>query len=186
MKIINIKFKDLTQENWSGGKTKQIYIYPETALYKNKDFLFRLSSASIEEQPSTFTLFLGYTRYLCMLDNSLSLKINNKSINLEKNEIIKFHSEDDVISSSIGNDFNLMIKDDIIEHEIQIENGFISKDQHFIIIFALEKVNITINNEEFLLDKYDTIIIENLDKEEIDLITKDHVIIATLNLAYTN
>lgn len=185
MKIKLFKYQDLKAAKWSGGNTKQIYIFPENSSYKNKDFLFRISSASISAVPATFTLFLGYTRYLCMLDNDLQLKINDREHELKKHKLISFHSEDDVVSTSTGHDFNLMIKDDIQEHEVVLANGFITKDNHFIIIFALEKMSLELNNELFNLDRYDTLIIENFNSDEVDLITKDHCLLATLTLAYT-
>ena len=55
MNIKNINFNDLIANDWSGGKTYEYYIFPETADYQNKDFLFRISSATIESKPSNFT-----------------------------------------------------------------------------------------------------------------------------------
>jgi len=70
--------KDTKASIWSGGLTYEYMIYPETAIYSNRDFIFRISSAVIEDIPSEFTKFKGYSRYLVMLDNSLDVEINKK------------------------------------------------------------------------------------------------------------
>lgn len=41
---------------WPGGKTRQIYIHPPGARYADKDFLFRISSVSVEQEESTFPI----------------------------------------------------------------------------------------------------------------------------------
>ena len=74
MNINLIKFSELDASKWKNGITYQYYIFPNNANYQNKDFLFRISSATIDNIPSEFTNFIGYYRYLAMLDNNLDLK----------------------------------------------------------------------------------------------------------------
>ena len=69
MNIHLLPKKDSKASIWSGGLTYEYMIYPETANYTNRDFVFRISSATIEKVPSEFTKFKGYHRYLVMLDN---------------------------------------------------------------------------------------------------------------------
>ena len=46
---INIKGpEEYTVSQWAGGATTQLYIYPEHADYSRRDFIFRLSSATVE------------------------------------------------------------------------------------------------------------------------------------------
>jgi len=40
--------KDCTAAIWSGGLTYEYMIYPETARYSDRDFVFRISSATRE------------------------------------------------------------------------------------------------------------------------------------------
>ncbi|MCD0466495.1 HutD family protein [Flavobacterium sp. ENC] len=76
--------KETTASVWSGGLTYEYMIYPETARYSDRDFVFRVSSAVIEEVPSAFSKFKGYNRYLVMLDNSLPIEINKEKKVYEK------------------------------------------------------------------------------------------------------
>ena len=55
-----MKWKLLTRDdyvttNWSGGTTTQLAIAPEGAVYGDRNFLWRLSSATVELDHSDFT-----------------------------------------------------------------------------------------------------------------------------------
>ncbi len=184
MKTKLIKFNELNASNWANGKTYEYYIYPNNADYQNKDFLFRISSATIDNEPSNFTNFIGYQRFLCMLDNSLLLKINNKEIKLEPYQLVEFKSEDSVISYTTGNDFNLMIKEDIKDYQVEITHGFFALENDFIIVYSLNNNEVFINDQAYLLEEKDCLIIENIDNKSIDLISGKDIILAQLNLAH--
>jgi|GEM_PF-4624318 len=49
MKIIKIDKKELTANEWDGGKTYENFIYPPEAKYSESNFLFQVSSATIEK-----------------------------------------------------------------------------------------------------------------------------------------
>lgn len=105
--IENINFKT---SNWSGGKTTELYIYPKDSVYKNLDFNWRISSATVELDHSTFTKLPGITRYICTLNGNLSIKHNNENlINLLPFHIHKFQGDSDTESFGQVTDFNLMI-----------------------------------------------------------------------------
>lgn len=69
--ISEVSFK---KTNWSGGETTQLAIYPEDSVFSEKDFLFRISSATFTSTESEFSDFSGYQRYILPLEGSLSLK----------------------------------------------------------------------------------------------------------------
>ena len=73
--------------NWSGGTTSQIFIEPENASVKNKDFDFRISSATCDLDKSEFTPYNGFTRYITPLDGNLKLVNNGNIVNLLPFEI---------------------------------------------------------------------------------------------------
>ena len=60
---------------WSGGVTSQLAIAPEGAVYANRDFLWRLSSATVELEHSDFTPLPDYYRYLSVLKGEIQVKI---------------------------------------------------------------------------------------------------------------
>lgn len=184
MKISHLKADEIQPSNWSKGKTSEYYIYPENCDYQNKDFLFRVSSATIDESPARFTIFIGYTRYLAMLDSDLDISINRHRDTHEINEIIKFQSENDVISYSTGKDFNLMLKEDIKEHTVELTHGFFSIKNSFTIVFAINPCEVFIKNDSHPLNKNDCLVIETLDKEEYELISADNIFLAQFDLAH--
>ena len=184
MNVRIIKPNNLKTTTWSGGTTSEYYIYPEQSDYKNKDFLFRISSAMIEEKPARFTSFIGYSRYLTMLDNYLDLSINGRHKIYYQNTLVFFKSEDDVIANSLGKDFNIMIKEDVSKHSAEIRHGFFTIHDSFAIVFAIEECEIFINSLPYQLKKYDCVLIENLERREFDLISSADIVLCRLSLAH--
>lgn len=66
MIIEHIKASDLITNNWSGGTTTQLAIYPKDAEYKKRNFLFRISTATVETKESEFTKLPGVSRKLIL------------------------------------------------------------------------------------------------------------------------
>lgn len=165
MDNIYIKKQDLTISNWSKGETREYYIYPETANYQDKDFIFRISSASINEAPAEFTNFSNYTRYLAMLDQPLSLKINNKEVKDNELTLVKFQSDDDVISYSRGNDFNLMVNNNKAEGKVT-KGLFLTSEADFIVVFSLDDGCVV--NQTSIINQYECLIIKNNKKINIE------------------
>lgn len=161
--------KDSKISVWSGGLTYEYMIYPETANYTDRDFLFRISSATIEEVPSLFTNFKGYHRYLVMLDNGLDVEVNRENKTYEKYEIMEFNSGDEVTSYTKGNDFNWMVSEEIVHHKLKIAHDNEIFNAQIIVLFSLDTTVITINEKSYDLNPNDLLIIENQKKENIML-----------------
>ena len=111
-----MKIKHLTPETyktttWSGGKTTQLYIYPETALYNERHFLFRLSSATVEDEVSTFTTLHNIKRELVVLKGNMKLVHEGKYEKvLMPYEKDCFSGEWKTTSYGKATDFNLMMQ----------------------------------------------------------------------------
>jgi environmental stress-induced protein Ves len=73
MEIQLIKASELQVSDWAGGKTTQLYIYPASADFAEKDFDYRISTATVELEDSSFTPFPNYNRKLMILDGVLDL-----------------------------------------------------------------------------------------------------------------
>jgi environmental stress-induced protein Ves len=69
----HIQKKDLKTAHWSGGTTTELFIYPETADYKQLNFDFRLSTATVEVETSVFTPLPDVNRTLMVLDGEMKL-----------------------------------------------------------------------------------------------------------------
>lgn len=172
--------KDCTAAIWSGGLTYEYMIYPETANYSDRDFVFRISSATIEEVPSAFTKFKGYHRYLVMLDNGLDIEVNKEIKVYEKYEIMEFNSDDEVTSYTKGIDFNWMVSEKIGHHKLEIANSNQNCDAQIILLFSLDTTLIKINEKSYHLEPYDLLVIENPKKENIMLHFSSECLYGTL------
>ena len=61
---------------WSGGTTTQLLIAPEGAHYAARDFLWRVSSATVELDESDFTPLPEYERLIATLQGGITLTHN--------------------------------------------------------------------------------------------------------------
>lgn len=68
-----IRKSDIQTSNWSGGTTSELFIFPTTSNYKDLNFGFRLSRATIETEESVFTPLPNVKRQLMLLDGELEL-----------------------------------------------------------------------------------------------------------------
>ncbi len=95
--------------SWSGGTTKELFIFPAEANYSQRNFQFRLSTATVETETSDFTSLPGISRKLMILSGNISLHHEGHySKQLNKFDTDSF--EGDWKTSSVGKctDFNLM------------------------------------------------------------------------------
>jgi environmental stress-induced protein Ves len=71
--ITLIRKTEQTIAQWSGGTTTQLFIYPKEATYAGRNFGFRISTATVETEQSTFTSLPGVSRILMILDGTLTI-----------------------------------------------------------------------------------------------------------------
>lgn len=182
MEIIQVSRKEITPGIWDGGKTWELYIYPQNTFYKNRDFDFRISTAVIEKTPSDFTRFEGYIRYLAMLDNKLNLNRNEKEEHYDQFEIFSFDSADVIQSFSKGNDFNLMIKKGLYTTELSISTGKGSCSSSFIFFFGIDSSQLTLDHKTYDLEAGDLLLIQNPENKRLSVKMENQFIFGTLDL----
>ena len=107
MKIIR-KSEQITSA-WSGGTTTQLFIYPENASYQERNFLFRISTATVEIEESVFTKLPGISRQIMILDGTLKLEHTGRYTKiLHKFETDYFDGNWETKGYGKVTDFNLM------------------------------------------------------------------------------
>lgn len=180
MKITKISKDTLIPTIWDGGETFEYYIYPKNSLYANRDFLFRISAASIAKVPSTFTKFKDYQRFLVMLGTNLNVNNNGKDESYTPKDIFKFDSDSDIISYTKGNDFNLMVSKKVETPDVFFLKDRIQLNQPFIFVFAIIDTSIEVNNEKSDLKRYDLLLIENIDQFDILLRPEHSVLVGSV------
>ncbi|MGG5637796.1 MULTISPECIES: HutD family protein [unclassified Myroides] len=162
---------------WTGGQTREYAIYPKEAVYANRNFDFRISSATIEAIPSEFTKFEGYHRYLAMLDGPLQLTINGIDKQYKNHELFAFKSIDSITSYTQGTDFNLMLHKRIIDEVVEVRNHPFKTHQPFILLFALEVGSAVINGDLWDLQPWDAILIKNEQKITVEVLLEQQTIV---------
>ena len=96
---------------WTGGKTTQLFIYPEEATLVEKNFGYRISTASVELEESVFSPNPGFERKLMILEGELLLKHeNNYSVVLKSFEQDHFSGDWNTSSKGKVLDFNVIYK----------------------------------------------------------------------------
>lgn len=109
MKIIRSEENKTTL--WSGGKTNEIFIYPENANFSSGDFQMRISTATVETEKSNFTTLPGVKRILTVLEGSLKLiHEGHHTVDLKPYEQDSFLGDWNTSSEGKVVDFNVMTK----------------------------------------------------------------------------
>lgn len=73
MDIKIYKTDDFTSSRWTGGTTTQLAIFPESADYLKRNFIWRLSTATCDLDETTFSKLPDYDRVLMVLKGDVVL-----------------------------------------------------------------------------------------------------------------
>lgn len=194
MKIEHIKSNKLLVNKWSGGTTTQLAIYPKDADYKKRNFLFRVSTASVESEESVFTKLPGVSRKLMILDGEIKIEHKNQySKTIKKFEQDGFSGDWETKSHGKAIDFNLMttgLTQGKIEGLLLNQPENISLDTSFNYYgFYIYKnnVNLTCGKEFLNLLEGDFVLIDTENKNiEISIDPKDscEIILSKISIWY--
>ena len=144
--ITLLSANDFQVSDWSGGKTKQLYLSPPTGHYGKREFDYRLSTATVELAESQFSDLSGFHRILMSLDHTLHL--HNAS--WQEETVLApftpyfFEGSDSITSRGTCTDFNLIYSDHYQGQMIAISNGQeLSQDEAIQFIYALSDLMVT-------------------------------------------
>ena len=102
---------DYKTAEWSGGATTELSIAPENSIYADRDFEWRLSSATVEVEESVFTSLPDYNRIIMTLQGGIRLTHNQGEwIELPEFTPHAFDGGDKTVSIGKVIDFNLMMR----------------------------------------------------------------------------
>ena len=144
--ITLLKSNDFQVSDWSGGKTKQLYLSPPTGHYGKRDFDYRLSTATVELVESQFSDLSGYHRILMSLDHTLHLHNASRQ---EETVLAPFtpyffEGSDSITSRGTCTDFNLIYSDHYQGQMLAIsDREELSQDEAIQFIYALSDLMVT-------------------------------------------
>ena len=102
---------DFRTTAWSGGFTTQYLIWPREAEYPDRNFLWRISSATVENEESDFTALPDYYRFIATLKGEMHIAHSGgPEIHLLPYRVHSFDGADATISRGCCTDFNLMLR----------------------------------------------------------------------------
>lgn len=172
MKIL--KEKDFKTSQWSGGKTTELFIFPENSEYQEQNFDFRISSATIETENSNFTELPDYLRNLMILEGEVFINHEDfHSKNLKKFDTDQFHGSWITTSQGKCVDFNVMTNENytnslkhltlLVDKKINI-----NKNSDFLFIYLYSgSLKISISNQTVFLNKNNMLILDKNSQEQI-------------------
>ncbi|QCR32005.1 HutD family protein [Lysinibacillus sp. SGAir0095] len=104
-----IKKDELHTAKWSGGSTTEIMIYPPEASYVGRQFEWRVSIATIEEEQTIFTKLKGFNRQTMVLEGTLKLNyLEQSSVNLTPYEQTIYQGDWKTTSEGVATNLNLI------------------------------------------------------------------------------
>lgn len=140
-----------TTINWAGGTSTEMFIHPSNGSFTERNFLFRISTATVEVETSTFTFFEGITRHLMILKGQFELVHEGRyTKHLQPYDQDVFSGEWKTYSKGKVTDFNLMLKDgadgSLTHHSIAARDNstFTASTEYYFIYIASGTV--TFNN----------------------------------------
>jgi environmental stress-induced protein Ves len=108
-----------TTSDWSGGRTTQLYIYPEDAVFGHDRFDLRVSIASVDKEQTVYTPFPTYMRSLHVISGSIILSSANWEKALPSGENLLFSGDEKV--NCLGTSQNLNVIFDPLRYKTEIE-----------------------------------------------------------------
>lgn len=141
-----LRANDFQVSDWSGGKTKQLYLSPPTGHYGKREFDYRLSTATVELAESQFSDLSGFHRILMSLDHTLHLHNASRQ---EETVLAPFtpyffEGSDSITSRGTCTDFNLIYSDHYQGQMLAIsDREELSQDEAIQFIYALGDLMVT-------------------------------------------
>ncbi|MCC8184686.1 HutD family protein [Cloacibacillus porcorum] len=115
IEIKAIRAHEQKSEPWSGGRTKELSIFPTDGDYSKGDFIWRVSTAKVEQYESTFTTLNEVNRKLMVLEGSMHVfHAGMPELELKPFSLVdEFSGEVPTKSFGLCSDFNLLMKGNI-------------------------------------------------------------------------
>lgn len=192
MDVQLIRSENLTSKNWSGGTTTELFIYPPNANYQDRNFDFRLSTATVEIEKSEFTPLPNISRTLLVLEGSMKLyHENHHSKTLNKFDSDFFMGGWKTRSVGKCRDFNLMttgstngeLEPIILTAEKKLILDRIDKWTYCIIYLLKGKIESSLGNENHI-NESDVLVINNPKENQIEIMAIEdaELVIARISL----
>lgn len=173
MKIRIQKEKDCKVVNWANGTSTELFVFPADGNFQTRDFTFRISTATVEAEETTFSDFSSLTRILMILEGNINLIHEGRyTKQLSPFDQDTFDGSWSTKSQGKVRDFNVMFKENV---EGKVEHFAMNSEKSE--LFTLSGTydfffvqNGTFRFNDLEIQKNDLLIIEREESESIELI----------------
>lgn len=121
-----IRRNGLTAKQWSGGTTTELFVYPQGTSYASQDFGFRISTSTVDQEHSVFTVLPDVYRKIMVLEGEMELNHGGaEAVVLNRSEEYGFDGSLQTESHGRCRDFNLMLRRPYsgMIHEMDLNKG---------------------------------------------------------------
>ncbi|MBQ2896006.1 MAG: HutD family protein [Oscillospiraceae bacterium] len=179
LNITRLTAADYATSQWSGGSTTQMAIEPATAVYADRDFLWRLSSATVELAESLFTALPDYNRLIATLSAPIDLSHDGgERFALEPYAVHAFDGGAETRSWGQCVDFNLMLRKGaaagaaraVCGGESYVPVGDTAAEGHVLYLYCVEgSGELAVGEERTTVAAGETLVIRGLQDETLCL-----------------
>ncbi len=155
---------------WSGGNSTQLYIFPASASYAERNFDLRISTAKVEVKESTFTSLPGIHRKLMILDGAINITHEGQySKHLKPFDVDTFSGDWKTTAKGTCTDFNVMtsgrLRSELYHIAMESKSSFTLKPKHTSKTLFLYPTSGTshmqLMNEKYMLETGNLLVIED-------------------------
>lgn len=184
MIVSKIKKSEYKVSEWSGGSTTELAIFPENADYSKREFLWRISSAKVELDKSSFTPLPGVQRIIMPLDGDLKLNhIGQRESVLHPFQQDSFPGDWQTKSEGKVQDFNVMCQ---AEAEANLEHFSLEAGERLVVsnndvksgtilLFCYRGKLDVIVAEEYQFGNEESLLIQFDEYEEMNLVLESRI-----------
>ena len=137
---------------WANGTTTELIKYPTDSDFLKRDFIFRISTATVEAEESTFSDFSGLTRILMVLEGTITL-IHEGRYQKHLNPYDQDTFDGSWSTRSIGKvrDFNVMFNS---QARASLSSRSLVSNQSEVIEITEKRIVLFVHTGKFLVGEY--------------------------------
>lgn len=164
---------------WAGGVTTELWIWPEDGNYASRDFLARISSATVRLEESDFTALPGVVRYITPLSGWFTLsQPDGQTVTMAPlDEPYCFNGGAATHCSGKATDFNLMLKG--VGGSMIVMDGQLTVNSGICCVYPVDGGEVTVEGKVLSLEPGGLAVI-HLEKEEQTTIEASRAIVCRI------
>lgn len=137
---------------WAGGVTTELWLWPQDGDYASRNFMARISSATVRLEESDFTALPGVERYITPLSGGFTLSHpDGRTVTMAPlDEPYRFDGGTATHCFGRATDFNLMLKG--VKGSMAVMSGQLTVDDGICCIYPVDGGDVTVDGKALGLE----------------------------------